>query len=84
MKFLSKLNHFIFGYFDPVKLFFDNKNNFQGDLSSVSAKTATPATGCQANTAPIYTLTMDVHIVDSSICSHSVRVYTIYWHTAKA
>ena len=26
VKFLSKSNQFIFGYFDPIKIFFDNKN----------------------------------------------------------
>ena len=43
MKFFSKLNKFIFGYFDPITKFFDNKkiNNFRGDLSDISAETAT-------------------------------------------
>ena len=44
MKFFSKLNIFIFGYFDPVKLLFFiiKANIFRGDLSDISAKTATP------------------------------------------
>ena len=34
-----------FGYFDPVKIFFENKiNDFRGDLSDISAKTATLTT----------------------------------------
>ena len=41
VKFFSKLNYFIFGYFDPTNIFFDNKNNcFWGDPSVISAKTA--------------------------------------------
>ena len=27
VKFFSKLNYFIFGYFDPINIFFDNTNN---------------------------------------------------------
>ena len=41
MKFFSKLNHFIVVYFDPIIIFFDNKNKyFRGDLRDISAKTA--------------------------------------------
>ena len=28
MKFFSKLNEFIFGYFDPINVFFDNTNKY--------------------------------------------------------
>ena len=28
VKFFSKLNLLFFGYFDPVNIFFDNKNNY--------------------------------------------------------
>ena len=42
VKFFSKLNYFISGYFDPINIFLIIKiNNLQGDLSSISAKTAT-------------------------------------------
>ena len=42
MRFFSKLNNLFFGYFDPVIVFFIIKiNNFRGDLSDISAKTAT-------------------------------------------
>ena len=42
VKIFSKLNYFIFGYFDPTNIFFDNeKNILRGDLSGISAKTAT-------------------------------------------
>ena len=39
VKFISKLNQFIFGRFDPVNIFLIIKiNNFRGDLTDVSAK----------------------------------------------
>ena len=42
VEFFSKLNYFIFGYFDPKIFFFIIKINiFWGDLSGISAKTAT-------------------------------------------
>ena len=42
VKIFSKLNYFTFGYFDPIIFFLIIKiNNFRGDLSDVSAKTAT-------------------------------------------
>ena len=42
VKFFSKLNLFILGHSDPVNNCFDNKVNiFRGDLSDISAKTAT-------------------------------------------
>ena len=42
VKFFSKFNYFIFGYFDPTNVFFITKiNNFRGDLSGISAETAT-------------------------------------------
>ena len=42
VKFFSKLKFGFFGYFDPTNIFFYNKaKNFRGDLSDVSAKTAT-------------------------------------------
>ena len=43
MKFFSKLNYFISGYFDPTNYFFliIKINNFWGGLSGISAKTAT-------------------------------------------
>ena len=28
VKFITKLNKFILGYFDPVNIFFDNKNKY--------------------------------------------------------
>ena len=28
VKFFSKLNYFIFGYFDPTNIFFNNKNKY--------------------------------------------------------
>ena len=35
----SKVNNFIFGYFDPENIFLDNENNnFRGDLTDNSAK----------------------------------------------
>ena len=44
MKFFSKL---FFRYFDPVNIFFDNKIIiFRGDLSDISAKTATLLKSC--------------------------------------
>ena len=43
VKFCLRLNKIIFGYFDPVNIFFDNKiNNFWGDVSDISAKRASP------------------------------------------
>ena len=37
----SKLNILFFGYFDPEKIFLDNRmNNFQGELTDISAKKA--------------------------------------------
>ena len=42
VKFFSKSNNLFFGYFDPINIFLIIKiNNFRGDLSDVSAKTAT-------------------------------------------
>ena len=42
VKFFSKLNYFIFGYFEPTNYFLIIKINiFWGDLSGISAKTAT-------------------------------------------
>ena len=42
VNFFWKLNDFFVGYFDPTNIHFDNRNNnFQGDLSSISAATAT-------------------------------------------
>ena len=43
VKFFSKLNKFIFGYFDPKNIFFSiiKINNFWGDFSDISAETAT-------------------------------------------
>ena len=42
MKFFSKLNNLFFGYFDPITNFLIIKiSNFRGDLSDISAKTAT-------------------------------------------
>ena len=46
MKILSKSNLFIFGYFDPIIIFLIIKmNNFWGDLSDISARTATLVRG---------------------------------------
>ena len=43
VKFFSKLNNLFLGYFDPINNFLIIKmNNFRGDLSDISAKTATP------------------------------------------
>ena len=40
--FFSKLHWFFYGYFDPINIFFDNIFYFfWGDLSYISAKTAT-------------------------------------------
>ena len=37
----SKLNKIFFGYFDLEKIFLDNEiNNFQGELTDISAKKA--------------------------------------------
>ena len=45
VKFFQNRINIFFGYFDPINNFFITKNNdFQGDLSSISAKTATLAT----------------------------------------
>ena len=42
VKFSSKLNLFVFGYFKPVNIYFECEDKcFQGDLSNISAKTAT-------------------------------------------
>ena len=42
VKFFSKLNYYFFGYFDHVNNFLIIKiTNFRGDLSDISAKTAT-------------------------------------------
>ena len=42
VKFFSKLYKLIFGYFDPIIFFLIIKiNNFRGDLSDISAETAT-------------------------------------------
>ena len=42
----SKLNKILFGYFDPEKIFLDNKiNNFRGELTDISAKKEALALG---------------------------------------
>ena len=42
LKIFSKLIYFIFGYFDPIIIFLIIKiNDFRGDLTDISAKTAT-------------------------------------------
>ena len=40
--FFSKSNYYYFGYFDPINLIFVIRiNTFRGDLSNISAMTAT-------------------------------------------
>ena len=41
VKFFSKLINLFVGYFDPLKKMIIKINIFRGDLSSISAKTAT-------------------------------------------
>jgi hypothetical protein len=43
VKFFQNFNNLFFGYFDPVNIYFlvIKINNFRGDLSNISAKTAT-------------------------------------------
>ena len=51
VKFFSKLNYYLFGYFDPIQKKIDSKNNnFRGELIDITVKTATH---CQGVGCPI-------------------------------
>ena len=72
VKFFSKLNYFIFGFFDPTNNFLIIKiNNFWGDLSGISAKTASLPTVC----LNVYSLILQITVVDAStfISDYSCR-----------
>ena len=78
VKFFSKLNKFIFGYFNPVNIYFliIKINIFRGDLSDISAKTATlPVT--RACTSPAFGLFAVVGLFASSDFTDYVFVYNL-------
>ena len=69
--FFIKIQLMFFGYFDPITIFLDNKNkyDFWGEISDISAKTATLV--ILSNNVDAY-LTSELRSVSHSI-SYSAR-----------
>ena len=64
VKFCSKLNHLFFGYFDPVSIILIIKINIsRGDLSGISAETATLSVIQERSALPLFALFCEMNAI---------------------